>query len=226
MVFSFGTFVGTLLKRVDTSSRKAIANIFKTNGIMIATPITDQELVQRYMSGEEKALEVLLARHKDKVFASIYFTVKDNCLAEDIFQETFIKVINKLRSGNYKDEGKFLPWVMRIAHNLCIDHFRKQKRMPGFVSADEDFDIFKVLRYSEPSPLEKMNTEYSASVVRDLIKELPDDQRQVLVLRHYVDMSFKEISEMTGVSINTALGRMRYAILNMRKMIEEKQIAL
>jgi RNA polymerase sigma-70 factor (ECF subfamily) len=193
---------------------------------MIATPITDQELVQSYMNGEEKALEVLLARHKDKVYSSIYFTVKDDCLAEDIFQETFIKVINKLRSRSYNDEGKFLQWVMRIAHNLCIDHFRKQKRMPGFTSTDEDFDIFKVLRYSEPSPIEKMNTEYSATVVQELIRELPDDQRQVLVLRHYVDMSFKEISEMTGVSINTALGRMRYAILNMRKMIEEKQIAL
>ncbi len=193
---------------------------------MTAAPITDQELVQRYMSGEEKVLEVLLARHKDKVYSSIYFTVKDDCLAEDIFQETFIKVINKLRSGSYNDEGKFLQWVMRIAHNLCIDHFRKLKRMPGFASTDEDFDIFKVLRYSDPGPVEKMNTEYSASVVRDLIRDLPDDPRQVLVLRHYVDMSFKEISEMTGVSINTALGRMRYAILNMRKMIEEKQIAL
>jgi RNA polymerase sigma factor (sigma-70 family) len=193
---------------------------------MIATPITDQQLVQQFIKGEEKALEVLVLRHKDRIYSSIYFIVKDDCLAEDIFQETFIRVINKLRTGSYNDENKFLSWVMRIAHNLCIDHFRKLKRMPGFTSTDEDFDIFKVLRYSEPTPIEKMNTEYSASVVRDLIKELPDDQRQVLVLRHYVNMNFREISDVTGVSVNTALGRMHYAITNMRKMIERKKIPL
>ncbi len=193
---------------------------------MIATPLTDQQLVQHYINGEEKALETLLARHKNRVYTSIYFIVKNESLAEDIFQDTFFKVIKKLRSGDYKDEGKFLQWVLRIAHNLCIDHFRRQKRMPGFASADEEFDIFKMLRYNEPSADEKMTLEHSSGVVRELIQQLPEDQRQVLVLRHYVDMSFKEISEMTGVSINTALGRMRYAILNMRKMIEEQQIAL
>jgi RNA polymerase sigma-70 factor (ECF subfamily) len=193
---------------------------------MMATPLTDQQLVQHYINGEEKALETLLARHKNKVYTSIYFIVKNESLAEDIFQDTFFKVIKKLRSGDYKDEGKFLQWVLRIAHNLCIDHFRRQKRMPSFASADEEFDVFKMLRYNEPSADEKMALEHSSGVVRELIQQLPEDQRQVLVLRHYVDMSFKEISEMTGVSINTALGRMRYAILNMRKMIEEQQIAL
>lgn len=192
---------------------------------MDKTILNDQNLIENYLSGDEKSLEVLLARHKEKVFSSIFFLVKDQFLAEDIFQDTFVKVVKTLRSGNYNDEGKFLPWVLRIAHNLCIDHFRKQKRFPAFTSTDEDFDIFKVISHTDLGPDEKMSAKHAGNVVRDLIKQLPEDQRQVLVLRHYVDMSFKEISALTGVSINTSLGRMRYALLNMRKMIHDKQIA-
>ncbi|MBC8048378.1 MAG: sigma-70 family RNA polymerase sigma factor [Fimbriimonadaceae bacterium] len=187
--------------------------------------VSDKKLVKQYMSGNESSLQVLINRHKDKVFTSIMFTVKDTYLAEDIFQDTFVKVVDTLRAGRYREEDKFLPWVLRIAHNLCIDHFRRGKRMP-MVTTGDGFDIFDVLKFSDTNAQEKMIHEQTAERVRTLVNSLPEEQKQVLVLRHYSDMSFKEISDMTGVSINTALGRMRYALINLRKMMVEKNITI
>lgn len=185
----------------------------------------DKKLVKLYMSGSEDALEVLINRHKDKIYTSIHFMVKDSFLAEDIFQDTFVKVIDTLRSGRYREQDKFLPWVMRISYNLCIDHFRRNKRMP-VVNTGEDFDIFDVLGLEDKNIEENLVNDQTVDKVRSLVSNLPDEQRQVLILRHYSDLSFKEIADMTGVSINTALGRMRYALINMRKMIVEKNISL
>lgn len=185
----------------------------------------DKKLVKLYMSGSEDALEVLINRHKDKIYTSIHFMVKDSFLAEDIFQDTFVKVIDTLRSGRYREQDKFLPWVMRICYNLCIDHFRRNKRMP-VVNTGEDFDIFDVLGLEDKNIEENLVNDQTVDKVRSLVNNLPDEQRQVLILRHYSDLSFKEIADMTGVSINTALGRMRYALINMRKMIVEKNISL
>lgn len=187
--------------------------------------ISDQELLTQYLSGNEAALEVLINRHKDKVFTAIYMFVQDQYLAEDIFQDTYIKVIKTLRKGKYREEGKFLPWVLRIANNLCIDHFRKTKRNPKVTTSD-GFDIFKVLKFEEDNAEQALIKSQTRSKVRTLVENLPEEQREVVMLRHYAGMSFKEIAELTDVSINTALGRMRYALINMRKMIEERQIAL
>ena len=185
----------------------------------------DQELVKAYLRGSEASLEVLINRHKERIYTAIYMFVRDQYLAEDIFQDTFIKVIESLRSGNYKEEGKFLPWVLRIAHNLCIDHFRKIKRKPSVVN-NEGFDIFDVIKFTGESVEDTMIKEQAKAKVKLLINQLPDEQKEVVVLRHYAEMSFKEIADMTGVSINTALGRMRYALINMRKIIREKAISL
>lgn len=187
--------------------------------------LDDFQLVRSYIAGEEKSLEVLLEKYQKRVYSSIYMLVKDKYLAEDIFQDTFIKVIDNLKSGNYKEEGKFFPWVMRIAHNLCIDYFRKVKRKPQIITED-GYDIFTVLDMREDSIEDKMIKEQSIAKVKDLINLLPSEQREVVVLRHYAELSFKEISDITGVSINTALGRMRYALMNMRKMVEENSIVL
>ena len=187
--------------------------------------ISDKELLVQYQTGNEAVLEILIARHKDKIFTSIYLFVKDEYLAEDIFQDTFIKVIDTLRNGKYNEEGKFLPWVMRIARNLCIDHFRKTKRTPK-VTTSEGFDIFTVLPFAEDNAEEKLIRDQSHDKVRRLVESLPEEQREVVILRHYANLSFKEIAALTDVSINTALGRMRYALINMRKTIEEKQIIL
>ncbi len=187
--------------------------------------LDDFQLVRSYIAGEEKSLEVLLEKYQKRVYSSIYMLVKDKYLAEDIFQDTFIKVIDNLKSGNYKEEGKFFPWVMRIAHNLCIDYFRKVKRKPQIITED-GYDIFTVLDMREDSIEDKMIKEQSIAKVKDLINLLPNEQREVVVLRHYAELSFKEISDITGVSINTALGRMRYALMNMRKMVEENSIVL
>lgn len=187
--------------------------------------ISDQELLTQYLSGNEAALEVLINRHKDKVFTAIYMFVQDTYLAEDIFQDTYIKVIKTLRKGKYREEGKFLPWVLRIANNLCIDHFRKTKRNPKVTTSD-GFDIFKVLKFEEDNAEQALIKSQTHNKVRTLVENLPEEQREVVMLRHYAGMSFKEIAELTDVSINTALGRMRYALINMRKMIEERQIAL
>ncbi len=187
--------------------------------------VTDEVLVKCYVDGEERALAELINRHRSKIYTSIFMFVKDSYLAEDIFQDTFIKVIDTLRRGKYYEDGKFLPWVMRIARNLCIDHFRKTKRRPSITNT-EGYDIFDVLPFEEINAEERIIKRETISKVRRLIDELPKEQREVVVLRHYADMSFKEIAQITNVSINTALGRMRYALINMRKLVEEKQIIL
>jgi len=187
--------------------------------------ISDAELVSNYINGDEKALSTLIYRHKQKIYSFIYSKVFDRDLVEDIFQDTFIKVIKTLKRGAYNEEGKFLPWVMRIAHNLVIDHFRKNNRMPKFDNSGE-FSIFSVLGDPALNAEKQIIKDQVESDVRKLIEELPEDQKTVLVMRMYNDMSFKEISERTGVSINTALGRMRYALINLRKVVEKHNIVL
>lgn len=189
------------------------------------TNLTDQQLIHLYVNGDSDALSIIVLRYKEKIFTSIYLLVKDRYLAEDLFQEVFIKVIDTLRAGKYTDEGKFLPWAMRIAHNMCVDHFRKVKRTPTIKTSD-DKDIFEVLNFFEPGADQKMMANQSHDRVRRLVDMLPEDQREVIILRHYADLSFKEISDLTNCSINTALGRMRYGLFNLRKMMIEKQIAL
>ena len=188
-------------------------------------PVTDQELIGRYSAGDQSSLEILIRRHKNRIFAYILMIVKEKELAEDLFQDTFIKVINTIRSGSYKEEGKFIQWAMRIAHNLIIDHFRKSKRIPTIENRD-DFDIFDKVRIPVESIEERIITEQIHKDVKKLIDYLPKEQREVLVMRHYGDMSFKDIAEVTNVSINTALGRMRYALINLRKLVDEKNIIL
>jgi RNA polymerase sigma-70 factor (ECF subfamily) len=185
----------------------------------------DSVLVKGYIDGCERSLAVLIERHKLKIYNFIYFKVADRDISEDIFQDTFIKVIKTLRKGSYHEEGKFLPWVMRISHNLIIDHFRKSNRIPIFESKDE-FDIFQIIGDDVPNIESNMIDKQVVEDLKKLIVELPEDQREVLTMRLYKDMSFKEIAEVTGVSINTALGRMRYAVINIRKLIEEHQIVL
>ncbi len=187
--------------------------------------LDDHQIVQMYINGDSDALTTLINRHKDKIFTSIFLLVKDKYLAEDLFQDLFIKVIDTLKSGRYNDEGKFLSWIMRIAHNLCVDHFRKIKRSPSIKTSD-DRDIFDVLNFTEDSVDNRIMNEQTSDKVRRMIDLLPEDQREVIILRHYADLSFKEISQLMACSINTALGRMRYGLLNLRKMMEEKQIAL
>ena len=187
--------------------------------------LDDAVLVSDYIKGNERALEVLVLRHKLKIYNFIYSKVFDRDTAEDIFQETFIKVIKTLKRGVYNEEGKFLPWVMRIAHNLVIDFFRKNNRIPTFDN-NEEYDIFQLISDGSPTAERSMIDEQVVEDLQKLIVELPDDQKDVLTMRLYKDMSFKEIAESTGVSINTALGRMRYAIINLRKMIDEHQIIL
>ncbi|MEQ5791631.1 sigma-70 family RNA polymerase sigma factor [Muricauda sp. NFXS6] len=187
--------------------------------------IKDSILVKNYIDGDEKALEILINRHNQRITSFIYSKVLDRDVAEDIFQDTFIKVIKTLKKGKYSEEGKFLPWVMRIAHNLVIDHFRKNKRMPKFEGSD-DFNIFSVIKDEKLNAEKQIIKDQIESDLTNLIDELPDDQREVLIMRIYKDMSFKEISENTNVSINTALGRMRYALINLRKIVERKNIVL
>lgn len=187
--------------------------------------LNDQELVDLYIAGDEPSLEILIARHKKRVFSYVMMVVRDRHLAEDIFQDTFIKVIQTLKRGSYNDEGKFLPWVLRIAHNLVIDHFRRQKRMP-LVDGGEDFDIFSVVSLRQGNVEDRMLKSQMRTDIRKAVEQLPSEQREVLIMRHYLDMSFKEIADTTNVSINTALGRMRYALINLRKQMEKKNIAL
>jgi len=187
--------------------------------------ISDSELVSSYIKGDEKSLEVLIKRHKQKIYSFIYSKVLDRDLTEDVFQDTFIKVIKTLKLGNYNEQGKFVSWVMRIAHNLVIDHFRKNKRIPKFENS-HDFDIFSVLSDSSLDAEKSMIKSQIISDVKKIIEHLPDDQKEVLKYRFYNDMSFKEISDKTGVSINTSLGRMRYALINLRNIIDKKNIVL
>jgi len=193
--------------------------------IMEKERITDAVLVSNYIQGDESALAVLIKKHKQKIYSFIYSKVFDRDVTEDVFQDTFIKVIRTLKLGKYNEEGKFLPWVMRIAHNLVIDHFRKNNRMPKFDNGHE-FNIFSVISDSSLNAEKVLIKNQVVDDVRRLIEELPEDQKQVLVMRMYNDMSFKEISENTGVSINTALGRMRYALINLRKVIDKHNIVL
>lgn len=186
----------------------------------------DQDLVQAYIKGDHSAIEVLINRHRSKVYTYILLTIKNQPLAEDIFQETFIKVIQSLRAGKYRDNGRFLSWVIRIAHNLIIDYFRKEKQMNSVSNDDTEVDLFNSKKLSDDNIEEIIVNNQIKSEIRSLINELPDDQREVVLLRHYGELSFKEIADQTGVSINTALGRMRYALINLRKMIKEKDLSL
>ena len=192
---------------------------------MEKTKVTDAVLVKDYINGNELALSELIRRHQHRIYSFIYSKVFDKDIAEDIFQDTFIEVINTLKRGKYNEEGKFLPWVMRIAHNLVIDHFRRNKRMPKFDNSG-DFNIFSVLSDSGLNAEKQIIKDQIESDLREVIRELPEDQLEVLTMRIYKEMSFKEISERTGVSINTALGRMRYALINLRKIIEKHNLVL
>jgi len=201
-------------------------NNHKKGRPMKASLVSDKQLIKEYLSGKHISLEKLIHRHKNRVYAYILMVVKDQQLADDIFQDTFIKVINTLRSGSYKEEGKFIQWVMRIAHNLIIDHFRKSSRIPVVDNSNDDFDIFDTIRLTDPSVEDRIISDQIRDDVRHLIELLPPEQKQVLIMRHYADMSFKDIAEQTDVSINTALGRMRYALINLRKLIDEKELTL
>jgi RNA polymerase sigma-70 factor (ECF subfamily) len=189
----------------------------------VQTP--DALLVKNYIAGDENSLSTLINRHQSKIYGFIYSKLSDRDMADDIFQDTFIKVIKTLKSNSYNEEGKFLPWVMRISHNLIIDHYRRNKKMPMFRET-EDFSIFSIMSDNVPNIESQLITSQVENDLRKLIEELPEDQKEVLVMRMYQDLSFKEISELTGVSINTALGRMRYAIMNLRKVIDKHQIIL
>ena len=192
---------------------------------MANVQISDALLVKSYITGDENALSILIKRHQSKIYGFIYSKISDRDLSDDIFQDTFIKVIKTLKSESYNEEGKFLPWVMRIAHNLIIDHFRKSKKMPMLRETDE-FSIFSILPNNSETIENELITLQIEQDIKKIIKELPEDQKEVLMMRIYQDLSFKEISELTGVSINTALGRMRYAVLNLRKVIHKHQIIL
>ena len=189
----------------------------------VQTP--DALLVKNYIAGDENALTILINRHQSKIYGFIYSKLSDRDISEDIFQDTFIKVIKTLKSNSYNEEGKFLPWVMRISHNLIIDHYRRNKKMPMYRETEE-FSIFSIMSDNVPNIESKLITTQVENDLRKLIEELPAEQKEVLMMRMYQDLSFKEISEMTGVSINTALGRMRYAIMNLRKVIDKHQIIL
>ncbi len=192
---------------------------------MANVQLPDSVLVNNYVNGDENALTILINRHQSKIFGFIYSKISDRDISNDIFQDTFIKVIKTLKSNSYNEEGKFLPWVMRIAHNLIIDHFRRNKKMPMYRETEE-FSIFSIMSDDSLTIENKIIRDQVETDLKKLILELPEDQKEVLVMRMYQDMSFKEISEVTGVSINTALGRMRYALMNMRKIIDKHQIIL
>ena len=192
---------------------------------MYSNPTQDGVLISNYIRGCEASLEILIKKHKQRLYSFIFSKIQDRDITEDIFQDTFIKVIRTLKRGNYNEQGKFLPWVMRISHNLIIDHFRKNNRMRLFKNTDE-FDIFSVISDGNLNAEKQLIKEQVLSDVKELVQELPQEQREVLEMRIYKDMSFKEISENTGVSINTALGRMRYALINLRKIIEKNKIIL
>ncbi len=194
--------------------------MFKLNSL------DDNELVQRFIEGDQESLEILILRHKSRVFSYIVLIVKNQELAEDIFQETFIKVIRSLKKGRYIENGKFISWVLRISHNLIIDHFRKEK-LKGTISNDStEVDIFNSQKFSDKTVEDEMINSRVLFEVKELVRELPEDQQQVIYMRHYMGMSFKEIADQTDVSINTALGRMRYALINLRKLIEKKNLTL
>lgn len=185
--------------------------------------LSDQQLIENYLSGDEKSFELLLSRHKDKIYTSIYMFVKNEAQAEDIFQDVFIKIIKTLKKGKYNHEGKFAQWASRIAYNMCVDQFRKRKRRPHVQPTDE-FDVMDIVESGDINKEDEMIRDQSYNKVKELLEYLPDEQKEVVILRHYADMSFKEISQLTDVSINTALGRMRYALINLRKIAEERKV--
>jgi len=187
--------------------------------------LSDHQLIHQYMAGNSAAFSTLVLRYKTKLYSSIYLLVKDKYLAEDMFQEVFIRVIDKMKKGHYTEEGKFLPWIMRIAHNMCLDHFRKVKRSP-VIRNSEDVDIFDMLNFSVPNAEDRLIAGQSHDRVRKMLDMLPEDQREIIIMRHYADLTFKEIAALKDISINTALGRMRYGLINLRKVMVEKQIAL
>ncbi|HMJ47625.1 MAG TPA: sigma-70 family RNA polymerase sigma factor [Ferruginibacter sp.] len=189
------------------------------------TTQNDQELIQLFIAGNAEAFSTLVQRHKNKIYSTIYFLIKDKYLAEDFFQDTFVKIIDTIKAGKYTDEGKFLPWALRIAHNLCLDHFRKVKRSPAIKTSD-DRNIFDTIHFSETGADEIIAKGERNATVRKMLDLLPEDQREIIVLRHYADLSFKEVAALTNCSINTALGRMRYALINLRKMMKENEMAL
>ena len=187
--------------------------------------VTDNQLVAAFQQGNNNALEVLISRHKDKIFTSILILTKDKYMAEDLFQDVFIKIIDTLRSNKYNEEGKFLPWALRVAHNLVVDHFRKVNRKPTIITSDKQ-DIFEMINVVEEGVDRTMIRTQSQERMRKVVDMLPEEQREVIVLRHFADLSFKEIAEITNCSINTALGRMRYGLMNLRKLMTEKQISI
>ena len=191
---------------------------------MIKIQVSDAALLSAYIQGDDKAFETLVKRSKSKVYTTIYLIVKDRYIAEDLMQEAYMKAIDVMKSGRYNEEGKFLPWILRIAHNMAIDHFRKEKRYPTIVLEDGS-KVFNSFEFAEDSVEDMQLKADQVANVRELIKKLPDEQREVLVMRHYEDLSFQEIADQTGVSINTALGRMRYALINLRKMLTKQEIA-
>jgi RNA polymerase sigma factor (sigma-70 family) len=193
--------------------------------MQVLSLLNDQELIARYVDGDEKAFELLLSRYQSKIYTSIYLFVKDQALAEDIFQEVFIKIIDTLRRGKYNHEGKFVQWAMRIAYNMCVDYHRRHKRR-AHINPSEAFDIFDVLKLSDDGADISMIRSETHTRLRKMVDTLPPEQREVVILRHYADMSFKEIASLTRVSINTALGRMRYALINIRKMMGERELAV
>lgn len=192
---------------------------------MKSTTITDQQAIQLFSNGQSNGLEILIERYKDRIFSSIYMLVKDKYVAEDIFQDLFIKIIENLQAGNYKEENKFLQWALRIAHNLCIDHFRKNKTKP-VIRTSEGNDIFEVLQFDEMNAEEKVMRNQTHSLVMRMVNLLPQEQQEVIVLRHFADLKFKQIADLLNCSVNTALGRMRYGLLNIRKMVEENHVTL
>ena len=189
------------------------------------TVLTDQQLIKLFTDGDIYAMEVLINRHKDRIFTSIYLLVKDKHLAEDIFQDLFIKIIETFRVGKYKEENKFAQWAMRIGHNLCVDHFRKIK-VKRIIRTTDGSDLFELLNFAEPNAEDKIIKTQSSDRIMKLVSELPEEQREIIFLRHYADLKFREISKILNCSVNTALGRMRYALQSLRKKIEERQIAI
>jgi RNA polymerase sigma factor (sigma-70 family) len=187
--------------------------------------LTDNELIQQFQEGNTRAFDALIDRHQERIYNAILFMVKDSYLAEDLIQDIFIKIIHNLKLNKYNDEGKFLPWALRIAHNFCVDHFRKVKRTPTIKTSD-DQDLFEVIKHADHSADYKMTRSQTHRNIQELVDLLPEEQREIIVLRHYANLSFKEIAQMTNCSINTALGRMRYGLINLRKMMNERGMSL
>ena len=187
--------------------------------------LTDNELIQLFQQGNTRAFDALIDRHQERIFNAINFMVKDSYLAEDLIQDIFIKIINNLKQNKYNDEGKFLPWALRIAHNFCVDHFRKVKRTPTIKTSD-DQDLFEIIKHSDHPADYKMTRSQTHRNIQELVDLLPEEQREIIVLRHYANLSFKEIAQMTNCSINTDLGRMRYGLINLRKMMNERGMSL